>query len=142
MFKLFTKKTESKPEAKTMSDRDLHSSDEFLNTVYDTQRQTESRTLRIYMAGDYEQAKQICRQFTFVKGNVCACVSRRDFIYKGGEESGFMVELINYARKPHQYYVQRQLGIDLGMTLCDELCQLSFTLDFDGTSHYVSRFKD
>ena len=42
----------------------------------------------IYMAGDLAQAKQVCREYCFEVG-MCVHVEPVDFIYTGGEETGF-----------------------------------------------------
>jgi hypothetical protein len=56
----------------------------------------------IYMAGDIEAAKRVCRAYCDEVG-FCVNVSPTDFIYTGGEESGFKVGLINYPRFPTDF---------------------------------------
>jgi len=53
----------------------------------------------IYMAGDRVTALQVCREYCLAVG-LCVTVSERQYVYAGGEEAGFMVELVNYPRFP------------------------------------------
>ena len=60
---------------------------------------TASYPISIFMAGDYDTAKQICREYCDEVG-FCVTVTPTAYVYKGGEESGFIVGLINYPRFP------------------------------------------
>lgn len=53
----------------------------------------------IFIAGDLDQAKQICRAYCFDVG-LCVTVEPVAYIYTGGEEAGVRVGLINYPRFP------------------------------------------
>lgn len=52
---------------------------------------------KIYMAGDYDAARGICRSYCAAHG-ACYSLVKADYIYSGGEERGFIVNLINYPR--------------------------------------------
>ena len=53
----------------------------------------------LYMAGDIEHAKQVIR--LYCKYNpTCVTVTPTTFIYRGGEEVGFVVAFRNYPRFP------------------------------------------
>ena len=53
----------------------------------------------LYMAGDIEHAKQVIR--LYCKNNpTCVTVTPTTFIYRGGEEAGFVVGFRNYPRFP------------------------------------------
>jgi len=53
----------------------------------------------LYMAGDIEHAKQVIR--LYCKNNpTCVTVTPTTFIYRGGEEAGFVVAFRNYPRFP------------------------------------------
>lgn len=53
----------------------------------------------LYMAGDIEHAKQVIR--LYCKHNpTCVTVTPTTFIYRGGEEAGFVVGFRNYPRFP------------------------------------------
>lgn len=56
-------------------------------------------TARIYMSGPIEVAKQIIRAECLREG-LCVTVEPTTFIYTGGEESGYVVGLVNYPRFP------------------------------------------
>ncbi len=120
----------------------ISSGDAALDSQFDYQAHAPSRDLTIYMAGDYDDAKRVSKLFAFNHKNVCCSITKREYIYCGGYEEGFEIKLINYARRPHRRITHRELGSELAMTLCEELNQLSFTLDFEGQSYYVSRHKD
>lgn len=55
--------------------------------------------VRIYMSGPIEIAKQVCRK-SCMEAGLCVTIEPTLFIYTGGEETGFVVGLINYPRFP------------------------------------------
>ncbi len=55
-------------------------------------------TIDIFMAGDTAQAKHVCREFC-MRG-FCIHIVPADFIYTGGEETGFKIGIVNYPRFP------------------------------------------
>ena len=82
---------------------------------------------RIYIAGDLAEARRICRKYTWNEG-LCVTVTPTDYIYTGGEESGVIVEIINYPRFPGKPEEITQTAVDLGMTLMHKLYQRSFSV--------------
>ena len=56
--------------------------------------------VRIYMSGPIETAKQAIRQY--VRVGLCVTIEPTTFLYTGGEESGFIVGLLNYPRFPSE----------------------------------------
>lgn len=54
---------------------------------------------RIYLSGPIVITKQELRAECMREG-LCVNIHRNDYIYTGGEESGYVVELINYPRFP------------------------------------------
>ena len=90
-------------------------------------RYIEGKTNRvdIFMAGDISQAKQVCREFCFEVG-LCVHVQACDYIYTGGEESGFKVGLLYYPRFPEAPIEKH--GLALANRLLDRLCQHSFLI--------------
>lgn len=58
-----------------------------------------SYPVSIFMAGDYNAAREICRAYCDEVG-YCVTVTPTSYVYTGGEESGFIVGLINYPRFP------------------------------------------
>lgn len=53
--------------------------------------------VRIYIAGTIEVAKQIMRE-DFMREGLCVTVEPTLYLYKGGEEQGYVVGLNNYPR--------------------------------------------
>lgn len=55
--------------------------------------------VRLYLSGPIESAKQLLRKECGQKG-LCVTVEPTSYIYTGGEESGYVVGLIQYPRFP------------------------------------------
>lgn len=53
--------------------------------------------VEIYMSGPYDIAAQVIRKYCKEVG-LCVTLDKTKFIYRGGEEDGFVVGLINYPR--------------------------------------------
>lgn len=94
--------------------------------------------VEIHMAGDFEQARQACREFCHKVG-LCVTVQAQTFIYVGGEEAGFVVGLINYPRFPSEPEQLRTKASDLAEVLLGRLCQHSYLLLAPDTTLWVSR---
>jgi hypothetical protein len=92
---------------------------------------------RIYIAGDYETALKTCRRFFFTRGG-CVNVQRTEYVYTGGQESGVVVEVINYARFPQDEAHLDNLAMNLAETLRGELCQQSYSIVTPTESRFVS----
>lgn len=95
----------------------------------------------IFMAGDIQQARQMCRQFCFEIG-LCVTVEAVDFIYTGGEETGFRVGLINYPRFPKPAEEIFQQARQLGDRLMEGLHQLSYSIVGPAETVWISRRPD
>ena len=54
--------------------------------------------IKLYLSGPIDVAKQIIREFCMV--GLCVTIEPTQFIYTGGEESGYVVGLLNYPRFP------------------------------------------
>lgn len=81
----------------------------------------------IFMAGDFAQAKQACREYCYEVG-LCVTVEPVDFIYTGGEEVGFRVGLINYPRFPSNEEALRDHATQLADDLLQRLYQHSYSI--------------
>lgn len=81
----------------------------------------------IFIAGDIEQAKQVCRQYCFEIG-LCVTVEPVAYIYTGGEEAGIRVGLINYPRFPSEEKRLSELAEALANLLLQRLYQHSYTI--------------
>jgi hypothetical protein len=92
---------------------------------------------RIYMSGPIEQAKQ-CLRAECLREGLCVTIEPTDFIYTGGEESGFVVGLVNYPRFPSS---KEAIGAR-AMTIIDALLmsthQHSAMLMTPGSTRWVS----
>lgn len=93
----------------------------------------------IFIAGDVQHAKQVCREFCFAVG-LCVTVEPTTYIYTGGEEAGVRVGLINYPRfgveNPSALHeTARQLGV----LLMNRLCQNSYSIAGRDTTEWYSR---
>lgn len=76
----------------------------------------------IYMAGDIATAKAWLRRRCYQRG-LCVTVSPCDFIYTGGEETGFRVGLVNYPRFPSTTEHVHETAVELASSLVVECCQ-------------------
>jgi hypothetical protein len=93
------------------------------------------------MAGDFEIAQQVCRKYCYEKG-LCVNIHPTNYIYTGGEEAGFVVELINYPRFPSKDGELRDMAVELGDLLLRELWQSSYTLMGQDQTEFRSRFSE
>lgn len=92
---------------------------------HETNRHEQTRVVELFMAGDVEHAKQIVRRFCKDRP-CCVTVTSTTYIYRGGEESGFVVGFRNYPRFPSDQYTLRTMAFDLGGWLRNELGQDSY----------------
>lgn len=90
-----------------------------------TVRHEPTKVIELFMAGDVEHAKQIVRRFCSER-HCCVTVTATSYIYRGGEESGFVVGVRNYPRFPSDGYSLREVAHDLGGLLRSELGQDSY----------------
>lgn len=100
-----------------------------------------SEPIQIYIAGDLNKAREICRFYCMEKG-LCVNVIPNEYIYTGGSETGVRVEIINYPRFPKQpdelLYTAKELMYDLMFGLC----QHSATVQTQVTTYWFSRRKE
>ncbi len=87
-----------------------------------TVKHDQTRIVEVYMAGDIDHAKQIIRRFC-KENPICVTVAPTSFIYRGGEEAGFVVGFRNYPRFPTDSYSLRRTAGELSETLRDALGQ-------------------
>ena len=91
----------------------------------------------IFMAGDINQAKQVCREYCLVVG-LCVTIELVDYIYTGGEETGFRIGLINYPRFPTNSLELYETTKNLAENLLERLCQHSYTIVGPDNTEWVS----
>lgn len=80
--------------------------------------------VKLYLSGPIEQAKLILRRECLTEG-LCVTVEPTTFIYTGGEESGYVVGLINYPRFPSNPASIRERAMQLASMLLAETYQHS-----------------
>ena len=97
-----------------------------------------SHPISIFIAGDHDRAKQICREFCMNIG-ACVTVTPTAYIYTGGEEAGVVVGLINYPRFPADYRDILAKARQLADDLMHGLCQHSYTIQTPTETHWYSR---
>lgn len=95
---------------------------------------------RIYMAGDLDVAKRVCRKFCEV--GLCVNIYQTDYIYTLGEELGFCVELINYPRFPSSSESIFDSAKSLAEFLLVECSQASYTIMTPERTYWYSRKDD
>ncbi|ANJ20706.1 hypothetical protein RDp07_gp46 [Roseobacter phage RD-1410Ws-07] len=104
-------------------------------------KEADSYTVRIWIAGNYARAEEICREFC--EQGMCVSICPMNYIYTGGEESGVCVTLINYARFPKPQEDIDILAENLAERLRIGLHQQSFTIeDPDRTRFFSVRPED
>lgn len=86
-------------------------------------------TVRLYMAGDIEQAKAALRRECYPpNAGLCVTVEPTTFVYTGGEEAGFVVGFVNYPRFPSEPAALWRRAAGIAEWLAPDLCQWSALL--------------
>ena len=94
---------------------------------------------KIYLAGPIEVAKQYLREEFKCKGG-CATITPTDYIYSFGEETGYVVGLINYARFPEEDLSKLyDRAIRMAYELMERTCQRSATVVTPIETCYLTR---
>jgi len=91
----------------------------------------------IYIACDYNIAKQVCRQFCLT--GLCVSIQKTDYIYTMGEENGVAVKIINYPRFPKSKDDIKTLCIRLTHALIEMTHQGSATIVLNDETLFYSR---
>lgn len=92
----------------------------------------------IFIAGDYAEAKKICREWAMEVG-ACVTVEKVDFVYTGGEEAGVRIGLINYPRFPTTEEELGRKAREIADRLMNGLCQMSYSVVGPRETEWVSR---
>jgi hypothetical protein len=91
------------------------------------------------MAGDVDHAKQVIRRWC-AEVPCCVTVTPTTYIYRGGEESGFVVGFRNYPRFSSDAGSLLSRAEVLGELLRDELGQDSYMIaDHGGDTKWSTR---
>jgi hypothetical protein len=97
-----------------------------------------SYPVSIFIAGDYDRARQIAREFCMTEG-ACVTVTPTSYIYTGGEEAGVIVGLINYPRFPAEPGDILSKAAQLAEAMMHGMCQHSYTLQTPTRTYWHSR---
>ncbi|HEY6436704.1 MAG TPA: hypothetical protein VIY47_08940 [Ignavibacteriaceae bacterium] len=90
------------------------------------------------MSGPIEVAKHIMRRECLREG-LCVTINPTSFIYKGGEETGFEIGLINYPRFPVSQEDLINRARELMHILLDETYQESALMMTPDLTEWVSK---
>lgn len=93
--------------------------------------------VRICLAGPIEVAKQIIREECLREG-LCVTIEPTTYIYTGGEEEGYIVNLINYPRFPKEDHEILDRAINLGKVLRDRTFQHSVLVLAPDTTYWFT----
>jgi hypothetical protein len=106
-------------------------------------KETYSFPIQLFVTGDPIEIEQACQDYCDSIG-LCVTVTKTNYIFKGGNEEGFIIGLINYPRFPKTMLDLFLIAEDLGKHLI-ETCnpEGSFTLqDNEKTFFYSNRPND
>lgn len=87
----------------------------------------ETYQVRLYLSGPIEIAKQVLRRECLREG-LCITIEPTTYIYTGGEESGYVVGLLNYPRFPSTPDAISARADMIGKLLLAETSQHSYLL--------------
>jgi hypothetical protein len=95
----------------------------------------------VCIAGDIEQAKQVCREECFCDG-LCVTIEPCEYIYTGGQETGYRVRLINYPQFPSTPGAILGRALALAELLMARTCQWSALVMTPTETHWITRRED
>lgn len=93
----------------------------------------------IHMAGDIDHARQLIRKY--VDCGSCFQLIPCDYVYTRGLEAGFTARVIAYPRFPKDAETLLKEAYFLGVSLGEELCQKSFSIETKARTHYFTHDK-
>ena len=94
--------------------------------------------IKIYISGPIEIAKQIIRR-ECLSGGLCVTIEPTIFIYRGGEEAGFVIGLLNYPRFPESPKNLLERAKDLALKILNETYQRSILLVTPNKTIFITR---
>lgn len=97
-------------------------------TRYQLSEKCDSTYCTLHIAGDYDTARQVVREYAFQHGT-CVQLAKVDYIYTGGEEAGITARFMAYPRFPKELHVLQHECESLALKLAPVLCQKSFSIE-------------
>ena len=91
----------------------------------------------IFIAGDYNKAVICAREYCDT-ASYCVTVTQTRYVYRGGEEDGVIIGLINYPRFSKSKEMIMAHATALGNTLLTVLGQQSFSIQTPGETVWYS----
>lgn len=101
-------------------------------------KQAPTHKVDIYIAGDYDIARNACREWCMRVG-ACVTVEPVEYVYTGGAESGVRVGFINYPRFPETASEIESKALALADFLLTRLFQHSYSIVTPAVTYYHSR---
>lgn len=93
--------------------------------------------VKIYLSGPIDVAKQILRRECYKEG-LCVTIDPTSYIYTGGEEQGYVIQLINYPRFGQDHAKILDRAKNLAKILLDETYQHSALIMTPSTTEWIS----
>ena len=100
-------------------------------------RSVESYPVSIFIAGNVRDATDECRRYCEEVG-YCVTVTETKYVYRGGDEPGVIVGLINYGRFPAEPEAIFRHARHIADRLCERLQQESYTIQAPDRTLWVS----
>lgn len=101
-------------------------------------KSVKTEQIEIYIAGDAADARRSLREFC-KKTPCCVTLSKTDFIYKGGLESGVVVGVRHYPRFPTDHASLASRARQIADLLLDVMSQDSYMIvDLSGATLWVT----
>lgn len=94
-------------------------------------------TATIHIAGEYHRIKDICARYC--QKGLCVSLAKTDYIYTGGQQSGYAITLINYPRFKSTSEKINQEAFELAKMLIIDGYQDSCTIITTDNSYYMSK---
>lgn len=102
------------------------------------QKEVQTFWAKIYLSGSIEVAKQIIRKYCLDIG-LCVTIEPTTFIYTGGEETGFVVGLINYPRFPMDFIEIKSKAFSLAHELLEGTYQHSVLIMLPDETTWITK---
>ena len=106
-----------------------------------TQKTCSTFAINIYIAGNKQVIEQTLRQYCMDTG-FCITVTPTNYIYTGGEETGFIIGIRNYPRFPANHETLVTRASTIAKTLMTTACQNSCMIEYPDRTLWMSSRDD